>query len=87
MDLMGTYAYGMVMKDLNPDLSREKALPAFFARILSEGGLGIQNGSGLYTYTPKEANRWQKTFREFSYRIEEIIDKYPFNYQRNDTPA
>lgn len=27
MDLMGTYAYGMVMKDLNPDLSKSTHVP------------------------------------------------------------
>ncbi|GAA4749782.1 3-hydroxyacyl-CoA dehydrogenase family protein [Flavisolibacter ginsenosidimutans] len=87
MDLMGTYAYGMVMKDLNPDLSREKRLPQFFVDILSEGGNGMENGKGLYNYTPEEKAQWQETFREFSFRIEEIIDKYPFNYQHNGTHA
>jgi 3-hydroxybutyryl-CoA dehydrogenase len=82
MDLMGTYAYGMVMKDLNPDLSKEKQLPEFFTDILKQGGLGMKNGKGLYHYTPDEIKHWQKIVSEFSYQIEDIIDKYPFNYKK-----
>ena len=82
MDLMGTYAYGMVMKDLNPDLSKDQELPQFFTDIIKEGGLGMQNGKGLYQYTPSEVKQWQKIFREFSYQIEKIIQKYPFNYKK-----
>ncbi len=81
MDLMGTYAYGMVMKDLNPYLSKEQRIPDFFIDILKEGGMGMQNGKGLYQYTDAEVKRWQHTFKKFSYQIEEIINKYPFIYK------
>lgn len=84
MDLMGTYAYGMVMKDLNPDLSKDQKLPEFFTDIIKEGGLGMLNGKGLYDYTPSEVKQWQKIFKEFSYQIEAIIKKYPFNYTKTD---
>lgn len=85
MDLMGTYAYGMVMKDLNPDLSTEKKSPPFFKNIVEEGGLGLENGKGFYIYTPEEAACWRNIFREYSYRIEKVMDKYPFNYKQNGT--
>lgn len=81
MDLMGTYAYGMVMKDLNPDLSKGQKLPEFFTDIVKKGGLGMQNGKGFYQYTPDEVKLWKKIVGEFSYQIEEIINKYPFNYK------
>lgn len=87
MDLMGTYSYGMVMKDLNPDLSKDQKLPAFFTDILKEGGLGMQNGKGLYKYEPDEVKEWRNTFNEFSFKIEEIINKYPFNNKKNNTPS
>lgn len=83
MDLMGTYGYGMVMKDLNPDLSKEQQLPDFFTDILKRGGLGMKNGKGLYHYTRKEVKRWNNTFKKFSYQIEKIINRYPFNYKDN----
>lgn len=81
MDLMGTYAYGMVMKDLNPDLSKDHHLPEFFKEIIAEGGSGMENGKGFYEYEKEDAKRWDIIFRKFSYQIQEIISKYPFNYE------
>ena len=83
MDLMGTYAYGMVMKDLNPDLSKDREIPAFFTDVLNDGGRGMQNGNGLYQYTAEELASWRKVFNEFSYQIGRIINKYPFHYRQN----
>lgn len=80
MDLMGTHAYGTVMKDLNPELSKEQKLPEFFTDIIKKGGLGMQNGKGVYQYTPAEFEHWKKIVNEFSYKIEAVINKYPFNY-------
>ncbi|MEO8763886.1 MAG: 3-hydroxyacyl-CoA dehydrogenase NAD-binding domain-containing protein [Ginsengibacter sp.] len=82
MDLMGTYAYGMVMKDLNPNLSKEKQVPDFFTDILKDGGKGMQNGKGLYLYTDEEVKRWHYIINKFSYQIEKVINKYPFNYKK-----
>jgi 3-hydroxybutyryl-CoA dehydrogenase len=79
MDLMGTYAYGLVMKDLNPDLSKARELPAFFSKIVENGGQGMKNGEGLYHYTAEEVKNWKKVFNEFSQQIEGIMNKYPFN--------
>lgn len=87
MDLMGTYAYGMVMKDLNPDLSKDQELPEFFNEIIKKGGLGMQNGVGLYKYEANEVDEWRNTFNEFSFKIEEIINKYPFNIKENNTTS
>lgn len=85
MDLMGTYAYGMVMKDLNPELSKDRHLPEFFNRIIQQGGAGMANNRGFYHYRNGEARKWDKTFRKFSYQIQQIITKYPFNYMLEHT--
>lgn len=82
MDLMGTYAYGMVMKDLNPDLSKNQKFPVFFKEILDDGGLGMENEKGFYTYSEAEVVSWKKTMEKFSYQIQAIIKKYPFNYKK-----
>lgn len=81
MDLMGTHAYGTVMKGLNPELSKEQKLPEFYTDIVKKGGLGMQNGKGVYQYTPAEIEHWKKIVNEFSYKIEAIINKYPFNHK------
>lgn len=84
MDLMGTYAYGLVMKDLNPDLSRKQVVPEFFEEIIRDGGEGMKNGSGLYQYSPEDIKIWREVFNEFSYLIQNLMDKYPFDYLQQD---
>ncbi|GAA4464507.1 3-hydroxyacyl-CoA dehydrogenase family protein [Nibrella saemangeumensis] len=81
MDLMGTYAYGMVMKDLNKELANDQTVANFFTEIIENGGLGMQNNTGFYPYEEGEAAVWAETFRKFSYQIQQIIEKYPFNYK------
>ncbi len=80
MDLMGTYIYGVVMKDLNPDLSKEKEPPVFFEELLHKGGKGMENNKGFYSYEQDEVEEWNKKFQNFSYQIKAIMDKYPFGY-------
>lgn len=81
MDLMGTYAYGMVMKDLNPDLSKDVQLPYFMQQIVKDGSQGMQNQKGFYQYTAEEVDNWRAVMDKFSYQIQNIIEKYPFNYK------
>ncbi|MEO6705797.1 MAG: 3-hydroxyacyl-CoA dehydrogenase NAD-binding domain-containing protein [Ginsengibacter sp.] len=81
IDLMGTYAYGMVMKDLNPELSKECKVPEFFKNIIEQGDLGMENNKGFYKYENGEAEKWEELFKKFSYQIQDIITKYPFNYK------
>jgi 3-hydroxybutyryl-CoA dehydrogenase len=83
MDLMGTYIYGLVMKDLNPELSKGTHIPAFFTRIVEQGGKGFENQKGFYTYTPEEVERRLEEFRKFSYEIRGIISRYPFHYLKS----
>lgn len=83
MDLMGTYIYGLVMKDMNPDLSKNRHIPEFFTNILSAGGDGMNN-KGFYKYKDGEAEKWNELSRTFSYQIQEIIEKYPFKYLEKD---
>lgn len=83
MDLMGTNAYGMVMKDLNPDLSTDSSFPEFFQKVLDEGGQGMKNEKGFYNYSEGDVFNWEKTIEEFTYRIQSVIERYPFNYTKN----
>ena len=74
MDLMGTAAYGMVMKDLNPELANETVLPQFFKTILSNKQA---DGAGMYPSTEEELALEKERSRKFSYEIKSIIEKYP----------
>lgn len=81
MDLMGPYAYGKVMKELNPDLSKAEEVPGFFKERAANERAGMANGKGMFEYTPEGVKEWDKRFRKFSYEIKRIIEKYPFDYK------
>ncbi|MGN6494270.1 MAG: 3-hydroxyacyl-CoA dehydrogenase family protein [Agriterribacter sp.] len=84
MDLMGTYAYGLVMKDLNRELSKQHQLPAFFASLMEAGKTGMETGAGFYNYTESEQKNWEEKLRKFSFEIKEIISKYPFGFLKEE---
>ncbi|MCW3092902.1 MAG: 3-hydroxyacyl-CoA dehydrogenase [Ferruginibacter sp.] len=87
MDLMGTYAYGLVMEDLNRELSKDSDIPDFLKNIIGSGGLGMENNQGFYKYENGDAKRWNHLFIQFSYQIHHIIEKYPFNYTKKAATA
>lgn len=80
MDLMGTYIYGLVMKDLNPELSKDTHIPQFFNHLVEKGAEGMAYLEGVYTYDAGNVARLTEEFRRFSYEIQHLIRKYPFNY-------
>ncbi len=86
MDLMGAYMYGIVMKDLNPELCNSNHIPKFFKDIVEQGGEGMENNQGIYSYQNGDTEKWDEVFRTFSYQIQEIIHKYSSqaNEEKND---
>ena len=77
MDLTGVPAYHTVMKDLFPTLNTSTEVPELIDKIVREGGKGVANAHGFYSYTPEEAKLWEETFMEFSYDIRQMALKYP----------
>src|SRR5690606_12096600 len=77
MDLMGTYAYGMVMKDLNKELSNMDTLPGILQEKQRNGEVGMDAGKGFYSYSTEEKVYWQAVFDGFSREIQQLISKYP----------
>jgi 3-hydroxybutyryl-CoA dehydrogenase len=77
MDLTGVAAYHTVMKDLFPTLNNSTHVPELIDKIVREGGRGVANAHGFYSYTPEEAKLWEETFTEFSYEIRELALRYP----------
>ena len=77
MDLTGIPAYAEVMKDLLPDLSCAKDMPALMRKVAHSGARGVSNAKGFYRYTPRQAKRWEELFLQFSYQIRELADKFP----------
>jgi 3-hydroxybutyryl-CoA dehydrogenase len=77
MDLMGIRAYKAVMKGLLPDLNCAKRIPRLMQKVTDSGGRGTSNAKGFYRYTPAQAKRWEKLFRQFSFRIRDLAKDYP----------
>ena len=76
MDLMGVEAYHRVMRDLLPDLSTDPGIPKLIRDIVEDGGRGIKNGRGFYSYSQDEAKRWEDRFREFNYKMRRLSAEY-----------
>ena len=83
MDLMGTFIYGVVMKDLNPELSREKAPSKLMASKISEGKSGMENDEGFYSYSKNEAEAFEEDFLKFNKKIKTLMERYPFESENN----
>jgi 3-hydroxybutyryl-CoA dehydrogenase len=79
MDLTGLQAYYAVMKDLFPTLSNQATVPELIERIAVNGGNGIANGKGFYTYSAAEAEEWEKAYEEFAFEISRLTAKYPID--------
>lgn len=80
MDLMGTVAYAMVMKDLNPELSNSQEVPTWFKNMVDQGEVGMKSLSGLYKYKEGDFEKWESIVREFSEEINQLIIKYKKEY-------
>jgi len=76
MDIMGTYAYGMVMRELNKELSVDNTMPDFVKELEDNKHLGIKSGKGFYDYPGAKAKEIRSDMRDFSYRIRSLMDKY-----------
>ena len=85
MDLMGVPAYKLVMKDLLPDLDCSKGVPDLIRKVVDSGGKGVSTRRGFYSYTPRQAKRWQELFLKFNYDIRKLAMKYPVD--AGDRPA
>lgn len=87
MDLTGIRAYKAVMKELLPDLSCAKKIPRLMLKVTEAGGRGVSNARGFYRYTPAQAKRWERLFREFSFRIRELAKDYPEDVGDRSSPS
>lgn len=90
MDLMGTYLYGLVMEDMNPDLSAGSGIPEFFTGLLDNDHLGMATGKGIYDYGEGESAQWESLFGKFNVQIQALMEKYPFatlcDTEKKDNP-
>jgi 3-hydroxybutyryl-CoA dehydrogenase len=79
MDLTGISAYQVVMEGLLPELDCSTKVPELMRQVVESGAEGIRNARGFYTYTPEQAENWERLFLKFSYEIRALAAKYPEN--------
>jgi len=84
MDLMGTSAYGVIMKDLNRHLSQDNKLDPGTEALLENGHLGMESGQGFFSYPQGDAQEWERKMNSFSYQIHRLIKKYAFETELSD---
>lgn len=77
MDLMGTYAYGKVMEELNPELDNSTTLSETFKSRVQVSQEGETLIHGFYSYEAGERARWDELSRDFGKKIRELMDRYP----------
>lgn len=80
MDLMGTVAYAMVMKDLNRELANDSEVPSWFETKINSGETGMKSLLGLYQYNKGDFEKWDSIVKEYAIEINEIITKYKKAY-------
>ena len=80
MDLMGTYLYGIVMQELNPELSKATHIPAFFSELIQQGAKGMENNKGFYTYTEEEKQQFRLSFKKFTHEMKGLISHYSHDF-------
>lgn len=76
MDLMGPYAYGRVMKELNPELSNANNVPDWLTSLVSEQRVGMSARSGFYNYTDRSLAKWERDYADFNKEINGLINRY-----------
>lgn len=82
MDLMGTVAYALVMKDLNPELCNCSELPTWFVNQVQEGKTGMRANGGLYPYQSGDFEKWEEVIAEFSKEINALIQENIQHYDK-----
>lgn len=73
MDLTGVPAYAAVMKRLFPQLSCATEVPQQMRELVESGAQGISNGRGFYSYTPQEAEQWERLLVENVWRVRDLV--------------
>ena len=82
MDLTGIQAYGLVMKDLLPELANSGQIPRVMQEMLSAGAQGTADGRGFYDYDPQTAAAWQQAWVDFTFEIRKLVKKYEDRLQQ-----
>ncbi len=77
MDYIGVHDYLIIFKNLFPKLSNSECVPEVMEKVVANNSKGVKNLSGLYHYSKKEAEEWEKSFLAFNEDIFKLAAEYP----------
>lgn len=75
MDLMGTFLYGMVMENLNKELSTDNTVVEILQEMVADGRIGLEARQGFYSYDEEDASNIDQKMRTFSFAIRQLMEK------------
>jgi len=76
MDFVGLKDYAEIFKTIFPQLCNDENVPPLMQQMVDTNAKGVQNLSGLYSYTEEEARRWEESFALFNLEIYQLATKY-----------
>lgn len=77
MDQLGLSDFKEIFDNLFQELDNSPTVPPTMQKIVIQQGKGINNGTGFYKYTKKEATEWEEAFKSFNHEIFHLAAKYP----------
>lgn len=77
MDFMGLKDYVEIFKTIFPKLCNDENVPPLMQQMVDINARGVQNLSGLYSYSEEEARKWEEAFALFNVEIYQLAAKYP----------
>jgi 3-hydroxybutyryl-CoA dehydrogenase len=82
MDQLGLRDFAEAFERIFPTLSNSEEVPALMQQMIKLEAKGIQNKRGLYSYTVKEAEAWEKSFTAFNKDIHHLATVYLSNLKK-----
>ncbi len=76
MDLMGTYLYGLVMEELNAELSTDNTVIDILKQMSTAGKVGVEVGEGFYSYSEDDIQDIHQKMSAFSFEMRDLMGKY-----------
>lgn len=77
MDFTGLEDYEKIFRTIFPTLSNSGQVPEIMQSMVEKNARGTQNLTGLYNYSEKEAEEWEKAFALFNKDIYQLAALYP----------
>lgn len=77
MDVIGLKDFHQIFQNVFPTLCNDDGVPSLMQHMVDQKARGTMSAKGLYTYSPEEADQWDRAFAEFNADIFRLAARYP----------